>query len=285
MRKILTITILSLIFNHNCFAQQISTDSLQRSSFNIFSPEVISVAAVSGFYAGTLVDSYITWWKDDKRPFTFLNDPWFDNSSDYGMDKLGHFYTSYFFYKVQKDILLWGGYSNSTAKWVSGSLTTMMALLIEIGDGFSRYGFDVKDLISNSAGLAYAILQDEVPFLQNFNVKWSYFPSNGFSFPPRFSNHYEGHIYWLTFNLHNIWNQFGENPWPEFLQPAIGYSIGKNSVREYVFGLDINLLPLFQSEKPVVTYLGNLINLFHLPSPGIKYINGKKPDYKLLLLN
>ncbi len=285
MKNIITAFILIFSFNAEILSQNENTDSLDNDTFNIFSKKTLSVAALSGFYAGTLVDSYITWWKDDKRPFTFMNEPWFNNYGDNGIDKLGHFYTSYFFYKVQRDILLWGGYTPSTSKWISGSLTFMMGLLIEVGDGFSWYGFDVKDLISNTAGLSYAVLQDEVPFLQNINVKWSYFPSDGIAFPPRFSDHYAGHIYWLTFNVNNIWNEFGSSFWPEFIQPAIGYSIGKNIEREYVFGIDINLLPLFRSEEPVIRYLGNLINLFHIPSPAIKYRDGKSPDYKLFLLN
>jgi hypothetical protein len=261
-------------------AQEYHIDSLSAGSDNFLNKKVLSVAGVSGIYVGSIVDSYIIWWKDDKRPFTFKSGSWFSNS-DNGIDKLGHFYTSYAFYKIQKNIFLWGGYTPETSRMLSGSLTLLMALIIEFGDGFSRYGFDYKDFSFNAAGLAYGILQDEVSFLRNINFKWSYYPSTGFAFPPKFSDHYEGHIYWLTLNVNGILGDF----WPEYIQPAVGYSISKDLQREYILGLDLNLLPLFRSESPLTEYIGEIINLFHLPSPGVKYSEFNTPEYKLFLLN
>jgi len=280
-RRIFIIIIVSYI---SISAQEITTgvDSTGESFFN---KKFISAAGVSGIYIGTIIDSYYTWWQDDKRPFTLLSGDWFDKNADNGIDKLGHFYTSYLFYKVQKNLFLWGGYSESTAKTLSASLSMLMALIIEVGDGFSRYGFDYKDFVFNTGGLGYAVLQDEIPYLKNFNVKWSYIPTAGFSFPPRFSHHYEGHIYWLTFNIHGIVSPFTDTFWPEYIQPAVGYSIGKNSESEYILGVDINLLPLFRSDDPVIEYIGDIINLFHIPSPGIKFTERRKPQYELLLLN
>jgi hypothetical protein len=269
-----------------CFTEAAAQDleeEQQTSSF--FNRKFISVTAVSGIYAFTLLDSYLIWWRDDRRPFTFMEGEWFDGDSEKGMDKLGHFYTSYVFYRVQKNIFLWGGYTPETSMLLSGSLTAFMALMIEVGDGFSRYGFDYKDFVFNTGGLAYAILQDEVPFFQNINFKWSYWPSDGFAFPPRFSNHYEGHIYWLTFNIHGIMQPITGSFWPEYIQPAVGYSISKMLEREYIVGLDINLMPLFRSENPLIQYAGDLLNLFHIPSPGIKYTDDHKPEYKIFLKN
>jgi hypothetical protein len=245
---------------------------------------VISVSAVTGLYLGTLYDSYRIWWMDDQRPFTFMEGPWFDSKSDQGMDKLGHFFTSYLFYKVQKNIFLWGGFSPVKSKMLSASLTTLMALIIEVGDGFSRYGFDYKDFVFNSGGLAYGMLQDEIPFFQNINFKWSYYPTHGFAFPPKFSDHYEGHIYWVTFNVPGLFN-LPDNTWLDYIQPAVGYSISTSLKREYMVGLDLNLLPFFRSDKPIIHYTGDILNLFHLPSPGIRYNEEEKPVYKLLLLN
>ncbi len=53
-------------------------------------------------------------------------------------------------------------------------------------------------------GLGYGMLQTEVPFLQNFNLKWSYVPADGYRLPPRFTDHYDAHTYWLTINVHNL---------------------------------------------------------------------------------
>jgi hypothetical protein len=278
--KRLSAFVILLFLVSAAFAQEYTPEN-DADNKGFFSKKVISVGAVSGIYIGTLIDSYLIWWRDDNRPFTMYSEDWFDRGGSQGMDKLGHFYTSYLFYKVQKNLFLWGGYSPSTSKLLSGSLTALMALIIEVGDGFSRYGFDYKDFVFNTGGLAYALLQDELPFFHNINFKWSYWPTDGFTFPPRFSDHYEGHIYWMTFNLNGIFSSY----WPEYIQPAIGYSISSKLRREYMLGIDINLLPLFRSENQLLRYTGEFINLFHIPSPGIKLRDDRRPEYKLLLLN
>jgi hypothetical protein len=282
MRFSLKIVIVFFFLFNTAVPQNLS-DSVHSNDGWTTAKKIISVAGVSGIYIGTLADSYLIWWKDDKRPFSVLHRPWVETRYDNGIDKLGHFYTSYVFYKVQKNIFLWGGFTPETARILSGALTFGMALIIEVGDGYSRYGFDYKDLAFNAGGLTYAWLQDDFPFLRNINFKWSYFPSEGFVFPPKFSEHYEGHIYWLTFNLHGLFDS--DQSWLQYFQPAIGYSINKNSYGEYVVGLDLNLLPLFQSDNPLVGYIGEFVNLFHIPFPGIKYSERKKPEYKILLLN
>lgn len=285
--KKITLILLLLSVSYSFAQDKLQEDSISTCS-RIFTKKNISVAAVSTVYISSLYDAYKIWWEDDKRPFTFQKRvDWFGPYNDLGIDKLGHMYTSYFFYKVQRDIFLWGGFEPNQAKWMAGGLSFAMALIIEVGDGFSRYGFDYQDLTFNSLGLAYGVLQDEIPFLQNINLKWSYYPPEGFVFPPRFSEHYDGHIYWLTFDLHNMfYSSFGKYI-PQYIQPAIGYSVGnKAQLREYTLGIDINLLSLFRkSENEYLNYLGNLINLFHIPSPGIKFTETNKPEYKLFLLN
>jgi hypothetical protein len=281
MQKYLLISLIIIISKGTGQAQDY-TDSTYLELTPILSRKTLSVAGVSALYTGTIVDSYVTWWKDSRNNFSFMEGEWFDRDGDNGIDKLGHFFTSYAFYKIQRDLFLWGDFSPGEAQLLSGSLTFLMALIIEVGDGFSRYGFDYKDFVFNVGGLTYAVLQEEFPFLNNINFKWSYFPSDGFSFPPKFSNHYDGHIYWMTFNLFNMVS--GKSEYTGYIQPAVGFSISSDLKPEYIFGLDINLLPLFKSNNNLVSYLGTLVNLFHLPSPGSKYSENNNPEYRMFLL-
>ena len=191
------------------------------------------------------------------------------------------------FYHALKNLFIWGDFSPNTATWLSGSLTFGLAVLIEVGDGFSRYEFGIEDLTFNTIGLSYGILQDKVPFFQNINLKWSYIPTDKFTFPPKFSEHYDGHIYWMTFNIHNIFKKSIGNFWPEIIQPAVGYSVGnKSTKKEFIIGLDFNLLSLFNTNDENLNLLGNIINLFHIPpAPGIKFSPSNKPEYKFFILN
>jgi hypothetical protein len=256
------------------------------SSAGFFNAKTISLLAVSSIYVASLIDSYIIWWRDDTRPFTVMNSSWYNTYEEMGVDKLGHFFTSYFFFRFQKDIFLLGGYSDGAADLLSGSLTLAMALIIEVGDGYSQYGFDPKDLIANMGGLSYAWLQGKVPFLNNFNFKWSYFPVDGWQFPPKFSKHYDGHIYWLAFNVTGLFPSTVGKVWPAFLQPAVGYSVGANATRrEFMIGLDLDLYYFLKSDNEYVDFAGKTLNMFHVPMPGIKIYEHQPPDFKLLLLN
>ncbi len=285
MRNILLVTTFLFIFVSPIHSQEISEES---TSSTIFSKKNISIAIISGVYLSTLIDSYTTWWKDDKQPFKFSDGThWFGKSNAYGIDKLGHMYTSYFFYNTLKNLFVWGDFAPSTATWLSGTLTFGLAVLIEIGDGFSKYEFGFEDLTFNTIGLTYGILQDKIPFFQNINIKWSYFPTEGFTFPPKFSEHYDGHIYWLTFNIHNMFEKSLGIFWPEIIQPAVGYSVeNMASQTEFIFGLDFNLLSLFKTKDENVKLISNTLNLFHIPPlPGVKFNPDTKPDYKMFIVN
>jgi len=277
-----------LLFTVYCCSFLFAQMETQKEEKNFWSKKSISTVGIASIYAVSIYEAYTMWWADDARSFHFFKyehdlfeDPW-----HLGMDKVGHFYTSYFFYHLQKDVLRWGGFSKSYSKYLSAILSGSFALLIEVGDAFSPYGFDYKDLIFNLAGIGYGFLQDEYPWLQNFNFKWSYIPDNGFSGLGNFSDQYYDQIYWLTFDVHNIIGESEHNFWPEFLNLAIGYSISQSHPRrrEFTFGLDLNIKEIFKTESPDWKLLRNTADRIHVPMPGIKTTSGQKPEYKAILL-
>ncbi len=276
------------------YSTVLAQDSLQideESSSTFFNKKNLSIIGISTVYISSLLDAYHLWWKDNSRSFNFYKtnegEGWLSDPNSLGIDKVGHFYTSYFFYHAQKNILRWGGHSASFSIWFSAGLTGGLAVLIELGDAFSTYGFDYQDLIFNLGGLGFALLQDIDPFFKNFNFKWSFIPKEGYTFPPRFTEHYSGHIYWLGVDIHNLFKNSVGVYWPEFLQPAIGFSIsgGVPNKREFVVGLDFNLEGIFKTEDINWNLLIKTANMLHFPAPGIKYSSNRAPDYRLLLLN
>ncbi len=281
LRKVLVVFLLA-------FPILKAQDSLSINS-TFFSRKNISILTLSGVYATTLIASYSMWWRDGNRSFSFNKSAeglgWLNDPYTKGIDKVGHFYTSYFFYKLSNNLLEWGGYSETNSKDVAAILSFGLGVLVEVGDGFSKYGFDYQDLLFNTAGLSYAYFQDVFPVLQNFNFKWSYIPTQNFHFPPNLTSTYYAHIYWLTADIHNLLGNSAINIWPDFLQLGFGFSISENLNREFVVGLDFNLNKIFKSENKDWNLLINTTNMLHFPAPGIKYSNDRKPDYKLFILN
>jgi Predicted periplasmic lipoprotein (DUF2279) len=281
--------LLFLLLCQITFAQDSLTVNPEKSN-TLFTRKNVSILALSGAYATTLIASYSMWWRDGNRNFSFFKPErgqgWLGDHTYMGIDKAGHFYTSYFFYRFSKNLLEWGGYPECKSKNIAALLSFGLGVIVEVGDGFSKYGFDYQDLTFNTLGLGYGYLQDAFPVLQNINFKWSYIPTHNFHFPPNLTSTYEAHIYWLTANVHNLLPESVENMWPEFLQVGAGFSISDDyKRREFVIGFDFDLTKLFKSDNKDWNLLINAANMLHFPAPGIKFSNGKQPDYKLLILN
>jgi hypothetical protein len=246
--------------------------------------KVIATGLVGGILVGSLVSSYFDWWKDSAEPFHLVDDGLFNNYS-LGIDKLGHSYTSYFYFHSFRNVMLWGGYDEGTAFWWAVGTTAFFAVSIEIGDGLSPYGFSLYDLAFNLGGLGFGMAQVAVPFLANFKLKWSYVPADGYRWPPHFTDHYDAHTYWLAVNVHNLLPHDWRDYWPEFIQLAVGYGVDDHqSKREAVIGLDLNL-GAFQVGDPDLKLVQQTLDLFHYPAPAVKFTQGKAPKFKLLHWN
>lgn len=246
---------------------------------------------------GAVFMEFQWWWKDDylykQHPFRLKNDGYFYNSS-YGVDKLGHMFTSYLFFHTTYDFLKWAHYDEKTALLSAIAVPAAHALAIEFADGYSKYAFNPSDLLFNSAGIAYGALQTQYPFLRNFNLKWSYIPTpNGGANDPDWgpASDYSGHIYWIAADVHNLLPEPAKNYWPKFLNVAVGMgaknvSFGDTGEKKHKFAVSLDWkmteLPLSGDTWGVIK---NLIDKVHFPAPGIKIHTGEKPQGKILLLH
>jgi hypothetical protein len=277
MKKVFLV--LLVIFVCNCFAQDSIrvTEGFHRNSESS-GRKVLATGMVSSFIVFSLVWSYDAWWKDSRSRFFFRSERWFSGEK-LGIDKTGHFFTSYFYFHAIRNIMLWGGYSRSNANWWAAGASAFFALAIEIGDGVGDIGFDYQDIIFNLGGVGYAWMQTMVPFLRNFNFKWSYVPKNGYKFPPRFTKQYDAHTYWLAFNFNELLPSSLEPYWPDFLQLAVGYGVDDQvSKREVVIGFDINF-EVFPVSNEDILLAQRTLNMFHVPAPAVKFTESKKTRY------
>jgi hypothetical protein len=271
----LTILLLSRAYADN------PPDTLLTSDQNS-TRKYVATGIVATVIGTSVIWSIDAWWQGRAHSFNFYNEGWFDDYS-LGIDKVGHAYASYFYFNTFRNTLRWGGIDDQDALWWSAGLTEALALSLEIGDGFSTWGFSHEDFLSNTAGLSFGLLQTQVPFLQNFTLKWSYVPvrkRDGLNF----TQHYDAHTYWLSCNVHNLLPETWRKYWPRFLSLAVGYSTasGQNK-REAVIGLDLNL-EAFDIADPDVQLVQKTLNMIHVPMPGVKLGEEKKPEYFLFHL-
>jgi hypothetical protein len=244
----------------------------------------IATGVVAGFFAGSLVMSYNDWWKGSATAFHFVREGFLHDYS-LGIDKFGHAYTTYLYFHTIHDLLKWGGYSPSAAYWWGAAGSGLFGVLVEIGDGYSPYGFSWEDLAADFAGLGFGMLQSCVPLLQSLQFKWSYVPRDGFRWPPHFTDHYDWHTYWLALDMHRLLPENIGALWPEFIQLAVGYGVDRGQTRrELVIGLDFNL-KAFASDNREVQLLENISTRFHFPAPAVKFTESEGSTWYLIHKN
>lgn len=273
-------------------AQVETTSASKDTTHSIFNRKNLITYGIVAHSVFTTYVEYRWWWEGNYHPFRFQVEG-FLNDYSLGVDKVGHLYTSHFYFHVLHNLMKWGGHDESTNLWVSTLVPALYALSIEIGDGYSTYQFAPDDLAFNLLGVAYGFLQAKHPFFNNFKIKWSYFPAanrlNTFQHP--FSDDYNDHIYWLSINVHNLLPEEAQSYWPKFLNVAVGYggqNISKGSVgpqlRKFAVAFDYNLtvLPL---EGDTWEVIKNIVDLFHFPAPGVRFVEGEPAEGRALILH
>lgn len=237
--------------------------------------KAIATGIAGTVLAGTATDFYFSWWKNTKKPFSFFTDHWL-NGAQRGLDKFGHMFGAYVILKSVRNTLLWGGYDRSTALWIASGMAMFNAVEIEVGDGFSEFGFDYQDLTFDVIGVAYGMLQAEIPALDNFNVKFSYFSDKGFKTPASFIQDYDAMTVWLSVNVHNLLPEPVRKYWPEFINLAAGFGVTNGETRrEFIIGIDFNLEGIHTSSEDVL-YAQRLLNLMRIPAPAVVWTEGER---------
>ncbi|MCX6137226.1 MAG: DUF2279 domain-containing protein [Ignavibacteriales bacterium] len=280
--------------------QQIAIPRINKDSLFLgMNRKALVTYSAIGYSVFTTYMEYKWWWEGNFHPFVFENDGFWNNYS-LGVDKIGHAYTSYLYFNAVYDAMKWADVDESTALWWAIGIPAGHAISIEIGDGFSTFAFSADDLLGNLAGVGYAYLQHRVPFFKKFKFKWSYIPSGIIPLDKNFrwTDDYDGHIYWMTADVHNLLPEGLDQYWPKYLNITVGYGAKNSSgrirptvitpsgpiMRKWAFGLDYNIsaLPLTGGAWDLAkSWLDN----FHFPAPGIRHVEGEPAQIKPLLLN
>jgi len=161
---------------------KISNDTSEFKPWNLTEGQRNTFTIASGLAVPTLalLQGVVAWnWGQDGKKFGFKSEGWFDKSTySGGADKTGHMFSHY----IQKRFYSWLsaklGHDKPTSQLHGLLAAGLTGLMIEVGDGFSRYQFCPQDLIADTLGITLAYFLDEYPKLDELiGLRWEYWPS------------------------------------------------------------------------------------------------------------
>jgi hypothetical protein len=213
---------------------------------------ILNAGGVAGILAYGLLN-----WDYGEESFNFRNEHWFQrDTKEGGMDKLGHFWSSYAFAHLLSHVYHRWGYAESDANLYGALSSFGLQSAMELMDGFSRYGVSYEDFLMNTAGAAAGYLWGRYPALKKMiDFRMEYIPSFDADDLDPFTN-YRDQKYLLALKAEGF--EFLEQPVLEYLELHLGYyargyeefeeSDPQDHRRRYGFvGIGINVTNLLRS--------------------------------------
>ena len=131
-----------------------------------------------GAMGGVLLHGFINW-DYGKDSFHFNNEGGFGRTTKYGgMDKLGHFWSSYSGSHLLGYVYREWGYSDTDANLYGALSSFGIQTFMEVADGFSGHGFSYEDFLANSVGACAGYIWGKYPRLaQKIDFRIEYRPT------------------------------------------------------------------------------------------------------------
>lgn len=279
--------ILLTLLAHTLFAQVNSAYTLSDSGRVLNKKRLTGLIVGSTVaYGATLYGLNELWYSNNpKQSFTFFN----DNAEWKQVDKVGHFYSTFYISYASDAALRWAGVKDRRAALIGSLVGFGVMLPIEIMDGYSAaYGASVGDLAANAAGaalyLGQTLLWKELRIYPKFSFhQTKYAPMRpdvlGDSFVSEMFKDYNGQTYWLSFDM----DQFLR--FPKWLNLAVGYGaegmvyardeqnieaqIG-TPYRQYYLALDFDLRAI-RTRSKFLRGVIEVVSLIRLPAPALQF--------------
>lgn len=286
MRKIALFPLVTILLavSVNAYSQTLG-DSIQ-----IDNKRLKTVLIGTGVtYSISLVALNEAWYKEQgKTSFHFFN----DNSQWNQVDKVGHFYTAYQLSSIGKQMFLWTNMSEKKSAIWGSVLSQALMIPIEIMDGFAvEYGFSWGDIAANLLGSGFFLSQEFGWKEQKIKTKFSFHRTEyanlrpevlGDGFFEELLKDYNGHTYWLSFDIYALANN--NSKIPKWINIALGYGAdgmvyarepdnnanGFESYRQYYVGIDFDLSHIKTRSK----FLNSLLfvaDMVKLPAPALEF--------------
>ncbi len=225
-----------------------SIDSLKQTKRNrtLYLTSTLSVYTISN------VALYKTWYE----PYSTGKFHRFNDQKEWlGMDKIGHFITSWWISSFINETAAMSGFNQRQSKWMSVIYPTVYMTSVEVMDGFSEgWGFSTADLVANFGGIAFSYLQTESAVLNQFNLKYSWNPGElspyrpsllGKNIPERMLKNYNEQTYWLSMPLSLVHKNI-----PKWLCISFGYGAnGMLGARNNIWSEDNKMFDFSDIER------------------------------------
>lgn len=253
--------------------------------------------AISGAvaYGATLYGLHHVWYKNNERQsFRFFN----DNAEWKQVDKLGHFYSAFYFSYGTSRALQWCNVKENKSD-LAGALTGFLVLLpIEIFDGFSEaYGASSGDLIANASGASFYLGQKYLWKEIRIHPKFSAHRTSHAQLRPELLGdntiseiikNYNGQTYWLSADMDKF------VPFPKWLNLSVGYgaqnmiyardeqniSAGFDPYRQYYLSVDFDFSAI-RTRSKVLRTIFFVVNTIKIPAPTLE-LSKKGPKFHVL---
>lgn len=212
-----------------------------------------------------LAQGLINWgWGKGTKGFGIQSEGWFNkNTYAGGADKTGHMMSHYAQKRFYSYLSSKIGYDKETANLHGVLAASLTGLMIEVGDGFSRYKFCPQDIISDAVGIAFAYFADKYPkFDEMVGLRWEYWPSQDWMDKRTkskldFPSDHSGQKFFLSFKAKGV-PSLAENWYTKYLTLDLGFGVkgyspnySTNVKSQYVsYGIGINLGSLVKDFGP-----------------------------------
>jgi hypothetical protein len=222
-----------------------------------------TAAVTAGVVLAAPLIGYFAWWRDSARDdFSFANERWFqEDTYAGGADKASHIFLGYIGSQLLQGIYRGFGKTPAQARGLTLAVVTVTGALIEIGDGYSQYGFSWEDITANTIGASVAFAIDAWNLDDTVGLRIGLMSS---PVPPPccryggYGDDYSKEIYTLDLKLAGFLPRLGAKPGlarffllsgtyqtkgyryspPENRRREIGIEIGVN-VREFLVALGV----------------------------------------------
>ena len=244
----------------------------------------IVIAGGAGYAAGLIALNHV-WYKDTERhSFRFFN----DNAEWKQLDKLGHFYNSFYLSYGTSKVLQWCDVETRKAHIIGAVTGFMLTVPIEVMDGFSDgYGASAGDLVADAAGPAFFLGQqliwNEIRIIPKYSFHRTAFAplrpellgDNLFS---EILKDYNGQTQWLSVDVDKF------TAFPKWLNIAFGYgahgmiyarddqnhAANYYPYRQYYVAIDFDLSAIRTRSKLIKTLMF-VASAIKLPSPTLEF--------------
>ena len=235
---------------------------------------IIGITIGAGFWLHNYQRN--SWWAGQRGQFHIQNDWKYSMSAD----KLGHFFDGAFIHNLYSGAFEWAGFDSKSSMWLGTIFSIAYMTDIEIEDGFAtEWGFSPGDEIFNTLGAFYPVLQHYCKPLDEFNFKWSYFPSEEMRTGAKngaFLDDYNGQTMWLSIGIHHFLPPSAKKYWPDFFNIAFGYGVKyytdyTKRYQDFYIALDYDYRKLIPGTSKFMIWFKDILNHFRIiPAPGIR---------------